>query len=86
MTVAETDALVLIVGESGTGKELVASEIHKHSRYKNGPLVKVNCPTIPANSSRANSSGTSRAPSRGQTPITSASSRLPRTAHSSSTR
>lgn len=47
MTVAETDALVLIVGESGTGKELVASEIHKHSRYKNGPLVKVNCPTIP---------------------------------------
>lgn len=45
--VAPTNAIVLIVGESGTGKELVAEEIHKQSCVSGGPLVKVNCPTIP---------------------------------------
>lgn len=45
--VAPTDASVLIHGESGTGKELVAREIHKHSRRKKAPLIKVNCATIP---------------------------------------
>lgn len=45
--VAPTDANVLIHGESGTGKELVAREIHRRSRRKKAPLIKVNCATIP---------------------------------------
>ena len=40
---AVTDASVHIFGESGTGKELVANAIHKNSKRKDGPLVKVNC-------------------------------------------
>jgi len=45
--VAPTDASVLILGESGTGKELVAREIHRRSRRKDGPMVKVNCASVP---------------------------------------
>mgnify|MGYP000967859779 CR=1 FL=1 len=47
LQVAPTDVLVLITGESGTGKELVANELHAQSRVAGGPLIKVNCPTIP---------------------------------------
>ena len=42
MRVAPTDAAVLVTGESGTGKELVAEAIHRNSRRRNGPFVKVN--------------------------------------------
>jgi PAS domain S-box-containing protein len=45
--VAETPASVLVQGESGVGKELVAREIHARSPRSDGPLVKVNCASIP---------------------------------------
>jgi DNA-binding NtrC family response regulator len=46
--VAATDASVLIAGESGTGKELVAEALHRNSRRRSGPFVKVNLGGISA--------------------------------------
>jgi two-component system, NtrC family, response regulator len=40
--VGDTDASVLIMGESGTGKELIAEAIHRNSKRKNKPFIKVN--------------------------------------------
>ncbi len=45
--VAPTDSTVLILGESGVGKELIARAIHEQSRRSDGPLIKVNCASIP---------------------------------------
>ena len=45
--VAETPASVLLQGESGVGKEIVARAIHARSPRADGPLVKVNCASIP---------------------------------------
>jgi transcriptional regulator with GAF, ATPase, and Fis domain len=47
--VATTDATVLIHGETGSGKELVAQAIHEASRRAAGPLVIVDCATLPEN-------------------------------------
>jgi DNA-binding NtrC family response regulator len=45
--VAPTNATVLISGETGTGKELVARRLHELSARSSGPLVVVNCGSIP---------------------------------------
>jgi transcriptional regulator with GAF, ATPase, and Fis domain len=45
--IASTDSTVLVLGETGTGKELIARELHRRSRRKNKPLVRVNCACIP---------------------------------------
>lgn len=45
--VAPTNAPVLITGESGTGKELVAEAIHRNSRRRDRPFVKVNLGGLP---------------------------------------
>lgn len=46
--VAATDASILVTGESGTGKEVVAEAIHRNSKRRGGPFVKVNLGGIPA--------------------------------------
>ena len=46
--VAGTEATVLITGESGVGKELVAELIHELSPRNDGPMVAINCGSIPA--------------------------------------
>ncbi len=45
--IAESDATVLIEGESGTGKELFAKAIHSVSNRRKGPLITINCSSIP---------------------------------------
>jgi len=45
--VADHPITVLVVGETGTGKEVIASAIHAASRRCDGPLVRLNCASIP---------------------------------------
>lgn len=47
MRVAEVDSIVLIEGESGVGKGLFARIIHKASKRKDGPFIRVDCSAIP---------------------------------------
>jgi DNA-binding NtrC family response regulator len=44
---AASDIPVLICGETGTGKSMVASALHYWSARRNGPLVTLNCASIP---------------------------------------
>ncbi|MBV8392498.1 MAG: sigma-54-dependent Fis family transcriptional regulator [Alphaproteobacteria bacterium] len=46
--VAPTGSRVLITGASGTGKETVARLIHQGSKRADGPLVVVNCSSLPS--------------------------------------
>ncbi len=45
--VAESDATILLEGESGTGKELFAKAIHSLSPRRKGPMITVNCGSLP---------------------------------------
>ena len=45
--VAKTDLSVLIQGETGTGKEIAALILHKLSKRRNKPFIKVDCGAIP---------------------------------------
>lgn len=45
--VSESDTTVLLEGESGTGKELFAKAIHALSSRNKGPMITVNCGSLP---------------------------------------
>ncbi|HUT70772.1 MAG TPA: sigma 54-interacting transcriptional regulator [Desulfatiglandales bacterium] len=45
--VTETDATVLIIGATGVGKELVARAIHRNSRRRDKPFIRVHCSSLP---------------------------------------
>ena len=47
--VAATDTTLLVMGETGTGKEVVARSLHAASKRASGPLVTVDCGSIPEN-------------------------------------
>jgi DNA-binding NtrC family response regulator len=47
--VAPTRSTILLEGESGTGKEVAAQAIHEASPRREGPLVVVDCGSIPQN-------------------------------------
>jgi two-component system NtrC family response regulator len=44
---AEAKSPVLLEGESGTGKDLLAHWLHFKGPRRDGPLIKVHCPSIP---------------------------------------
>ncbi|MBU1052304.1 MAG: sigma 54-interacting transcriptional regulator [Proteobacteria bacterium] len=45
--ISESDATVLIEGESGTGKELFAKAIHSLGHRSKGPMITINCGSLP---------------------------------------
>ncbi|NVB42748.1 nitric oxide reductase transcriptional regulator NorR [Pseudenhygromyxa sp. WMMC2535] len=46
--VAPTHLPVLILGETGTGKERIAEHLHARSQRRDGPLIRLNCATLPS--------------------------------------
>jgi DNA-binding NtrC family response regulator len=44
---ADADSAVLVQGESGTGKDLIAHWVHIKGARRDGPFIKVHCPSIP---------------------------------------
>jgi two-component system, NtrC family, response regulator AtoC len=46
---AASSSTVLVRGESGTGKELAARALHRLSARRAGPLVKIDCTSLPEN-------------------------------------
>jgi DNA-binding NtrC family response regulator len=44
---AEAKSPVLVEGESGTGKDLMAHWLHYNGPRREGPFIKVHCPSIP---------------------------------------
>lgn len=46
---AQTDVTVLLEGPSGTGKDILATSLHQVSPRREGPLVVVDCGSIPEN-------------------------------------
>jgi two-component system NtrC family response regulator len=47
LRLAETRSPVLLEGESGTGKDLAAHWLHYAGARREGPFIKVHCPSIP---------------------------------------
>jgi PAS domain S-box-containing protein len=47
MKVAKVDSTVLIQGESGVGKGFFVRLIHRASKHKDGPFIRVDCGAIP---------------------------------------
>jgi two-component system, NtrC family, response regulator AtoC len=45
--VAQAETTVLLLGETGVGKEVVAEQIHRQSPRAAGPLVRLNCGSLP---------------------------------------
>lgn len=46
LNISEFDCNVIIQGETGVGKEKVLELLHKNSRRKGNPCIKINCATI----------------------------------------
>ncbi|MDO4593776.1 MAG: sigma 54-interacting transcriptional regulator [Tissierellia bacterium] len=49
LSIAKTDASILITGENGTGKDVICNFIHKNSDRSNKAFVTLNCAAIPEN-------------------------------------
>lgn len=44
--VKDVDSPIIITGESGVGKEVLAGLLHRNSRRRSGPYVRINCAAI----------------------------------------
>ena len=47
LRLADARSAVLVQGESGTGKDLMAHWIHYKGARRDGPFIKIHCPSIP---------------------------------------